>query len=486
MKKKSEIKKRKYNAFTLSAVTVCIVAILIGFEFFVQVSSNRKQAYQTAGILIDQVISVIENNNEKIRLHTDSLKEDYITRAKAVSYIIDQNVKLSYSKDELRKIAELIMVDEIHLFNAKGSIYAGTVPEYYGFNFDSGEQMAYFKPMLEDKTLSMCQDVTPNTAEAKLMMYAICWNDDGTRMIQVGIEPLRLLSELHANEITEVVSSMPSYSGVDIIIADSATGMIEGSTITGHTGKTLKEIGIDTTGQDLARGAEFSAEVDGNSVYCRATNYGEYTIAITNIKAAVNENVIRPLVLTFLYVVTAVLIIFIIVRNMTTQIIEEQKLSNTDQLTGLYNRRAYETDLEEFSKKPLSENFTYVSFDLNGLKSVNDNLGHDSGDRLIKGAADCMLQAFGIYGRVYRIGGDEFAAVIFTDKPVEDIVSGFRKINAGWSEVNDMNLQVSCGFVAARDHEGSTIEELSRIADSAMYKDKEQYYLEHRIDRRRK
>ena len=486
MKKEPGIKKRKYNAFLLSVVTICIVAILIGFEFFVQVSSNRKQAYQTAGILIDQVVSLIENNNGKIRLHTESLKEDYVTRAKAVSYIIDQNVKLSYSKDELRKIAQLIMVDEIHLFNAKGSIYAGTVPEYYGYNFDSGEQMAYFKPMLEDKSLSMCQDVTPNTAEAKLMMYAICWNDDGTRMIQVGIEPLRLLSELHANEIAEVVAGMPSYSGVDIIIADQDNGLIEGSTITGHTGKNLKEIGIDVTGQDLARGADFSAEVDGNSVYCRARNYGSYTIAITNIKAAVNENIIRPLVLTFLYVVTAVLIIFIIVRNMTTQIIEEQKLSNTDQLTGLFNRRAYETDLEEFSKKPLSNNFTYLSFDLNGLKTVNDNQGHDAGDRLIKGTADCMLQAFGKYGRIYRIGGDEFAAVIFPDRPMEDIVSGFKKINTGWSEVNGCDLQVSCGYVTADEHEGLTVEELSKLADSAMYKDKEKYYLEHRIDRRRK
>ncbi len=477
---------RKYNAFLLSVVTICIVAILIGFEFFIQVNSNRKQAYQTAGILADQVVSLIKNNNEKIRLHTESLKEDYITRAKAVAYIIDQNVKLSYSKDELRKIAQLIAVDEIHLFNVQGSIYAGTVPEYYGYNFDSGEQMAYFKPMLEDKKLEMCQDVTPNTAEAKLMMYAICWNDDGTRMIQVGIEPLRLLSELHENEITEVVAGLPSYSGVDIMIADAQTGLIEGSTITRHTGKTLAGIGIDTTGRNLEQGDEFSAEVDGNSVYCHAEQYGDYIIAITNIKAAVNENVIRPIILTFLYVVTAVLIIFIIVRNMTTQIIEEQKLSNTDQLTGLYNRRAYETDLEEFSKKPLPDNLTYLSFDLNGLKSVNDNLGHDAGDRLIKGAASCMLQVFGIYGRVYRIGGDEFAAIIFTDKSIQDLVSGYKKINEGWSEVNGLDLEVACGFVNVRDHEGLTVEDLSKLADSAMYKAKEQYYLENRIDRRRK
>lgn len=56
--------------------------------------------------------------------------------------------------------------------------------------------MEYFKLMLEDKTLTMCQDVTPNTSEGKKIMYAITWDETGTRMIQVGIEPVRLLNEV--------------------------------------------------------------------------------------------------------------------------------------------------------------------------------------------------------------------------------------------------------------------------------------------------
>ena len=41
--------------------------------------------------------------------------------------------------------------------------------------------MEYFKPMLKNKNLTMCQDVTPNTAEGKELMYAITWNEAGTR-----------------------------------------------------------------------------------------------------------------------------------------------------------------------------------------------------------------------------------------------------------------------------------------------------------------
>ena len=111
--------------------------------------------------------------------------------------------------DELQKIAKLMAVDEIHLFDDQGTIYSGSAPRYFGYNFDSGAQMEYFKPMLKDKSLTMCQDVTPNTAEGKKMMYAITWDETGTRMVQVGIKPVRLLNEVKQNEISSIVENMP-------------------------------------------------------------------------------------------------------------------------------------------------------------------------------------------------------------------------------------------------------------------------------------
>ena len=54
----------------------------------------------------------------------------------------------------------------------------------------------------------------------------------------------------------------------------------------------------------------------------------------------------------------------------------------------------------------------YISIDLNGLKRVNDTYGHVAGDELIRAAADCMKNSFNEYGKIYRIGGDEFAVII--------------------------------------------------------------------------
>ena len=80
-----------------------------------------------------------------------SLKEDYIVRAKAVAYILDAKPEAERDTEELQKIAELMSIDEFHLFHTSGTIYSGTVPLYYGYNFGSGEQIAYFKPMLKDR-----------------------------------------------------------------------------------------------------------------------------------------------------------------------------------------------------------------------------------------------------------------------------------------------------------------------------------------------
>ena len=288
------------NRILLFLIISGVIVFLLAFQYLVQMRTNKEQAYQTATVLTNQVKEIIASNKREDEALLSSVKEDYITRAKAVAYIIDRNSDIEYDIAELVRVAGLISVDEIHIFDEAGVIYGGTVPKYYGYSFDSGEQMAYFKPMLEDKSLSMCQDVTPNTAEAKSMMYAICWNDDGTRMIQVGIEPLRLIDELRSNEISEVVAGMPAYEGVEIIIADTGTGEILGSTISGQIGENLSDIGIETDKYDLTDYAKFEAKIDGAKSYCEIHGYGEYIIAITQNKAVVDKNIFVTMIMVFI------------------------------------------------------------------------------------------------------------------------------------------------------------------------------------------
>nr|MCR5099910.1 sensor domain-containing diguanylate cyclase [Butyrivibrio sp.] len=106
---------------------------------------------------------------------------------------------------------------------------------------------------------------------------------------------------------------------------------------------------------------------------------------------------------------------------LTTQGINEEKKqeeqliykSRTDELTGLLNRRAYEEDIYEQNDFPAKDYFVSMSLDVNGLKVVNDTLGHAAGDELLIGASYCMNKSFGSYGKIYRTGGDEFIVILF-------------------------------------------------------------------------
>ncbi|MCQ2595951.1 MAG: diguanylate cyclase [Treponemataceae bacterium] len=156
-----------------------------------------------------------------------------------------------------------------------------------------------------------------------------------------------------------------------------------------------------------------------------------------------------------------------------------------DELTGLLNRRAYENELKAVEAAGLDENFTYVAFDVNGLKSANDNFGHDAGDELIKAAAKCIETCFGRYGKVYRTGGDEFIAIINAgEHEIANIQAEFGKETAGWKGQYTSGLKIPAGIVSKKEMPEASLHELSKIADQRMYKEKSLIYIASGIDRR--
>lgn len=168
----------------------------------------------------------------------------------------------------------------------------------------------------------------------------------------------------------------------------------------------------------------------------------------------------------------------------TTQIIDEEKRreerlireSTTDKLTHCFNRRAYENDMHNYSDNH-DEDFVFISIDVNGLKKVNDTMGHAAGDELLSGAARCMRRCFGDVGKVYRTGGDEFAIILFADdEKLTELKETFEKAVESWSGKTVKSLSVSCGYVCAKEFPDKTAAEIAKIADERMYKTKAEYY----------
>lgn len=156
----------------------------------------------------------------------------------------------------------------------------------------------------------------------------------------------------------------------------------------------------------------------------------------------------------------------------------------TDELTRLYNRRAYEEGLDRIRKDVPSEKIIVVAiFDVNGLKEVNDKLGHAAGDELLRGAASTIRSVYGSYGKCYRTGGDEF--VVILEEPVEKLSvlnESFEKAAAKWHGKQVAELNISYG--AALSEEVCSIDEQIILADQRMYFAKKAYYQRIGKDRR--
>ena len=467
-------------------VSVSVIVVALILEAGILKYVNDANAYKLSKVLLDRVFTVLDKNDQSEEELIESLKDDYIVRAKAVSYIVDAKPQVENDVEELQKIAKLMSVDEIHLFDETGCITSGSVPKYFGYSFDSGTQMSYFKPMLTDKSLTMCQDVTPNTSEGKAMMYAITWNEAGTMMVQVGLKPQRLLDELKQNEISTVVSDMPVYKGMELYVADADTELVKGATDCDKIGKTFHDIGFPTDIKESDKQTVRQISVNDSGCRCIIRRGDKYIVAVTIDKSFYMTNSVVALLVVGIYLILASCCIMYMFSKIMKEKYEKEKLlyiSNTDALTGCLNRHAYETDI---NKLDLKKEWIYISLDLNSLKHINDTYGHDVGDEMICAAAACMTASFGEFGKVYRIGGDEFV-VIVTQKPdeLDAMTKHFDSSVAEWRGKIVDSMTISYGCVRSLEEDWELVHDIEKEADRRMYASKARYYSDSGIDRRK-
>jgi len=167
---------------------------------------------------------------------------------------------------------------------------------------------------------------------------------------------------------------------------------------------------------------------------------------------------------------------------------QEEKLihkTQTDEMTGLYNRRAYEESIYEHNDKPEEDKFVYVSLDANGLKVMNDTKGHMAGDEMLIGVSECMKKSLGPYGHLYRIGGDEFVAILFCDaEEIKTVLADFDQRIDNWSGKLVDKLSVSYGWINKYEMPEASTRQLGAIAEKRMYEAKSAHYRKQGVDRR--
>ena len=162
-------------------------------------------------------------------------------------------------------------------------------------------------------------------------------------------------------------------------------------------------------------------------------------------------------------------------KKMYQQKIEQQ--ANNDFLTGLYNRMCCERDLTRYidEAKTSGRSGAIIYLDLDDFKHINDGLGHQYGDVLLKAISNSMRRIEGIENTCYRMGGDEFVIIVpCSSYPKFETIKEEIQIvfNKPWFlKGADYYCTSSIGIVTFPE-DGDTVQELIKKADIAMYQAK--------------
>lgn len=152
-------------------------------------------------------------------------------------------------------------------------------------------------------------------------------------------------------------------------------------------------------------------------------------------------------------------------------------LAYRDELTDLWNRRYFSERLaEEISRarRRPQRYFTIMMVDVNDLKTINDSYGHQEGDLVLRWVAEFLERSLRAHDVICRVGGDEFAVLLpeIGGEPATALLARLRTILAASRTGAPYAIGLAFGL-ATYPESGKTCDELIRVADDEMYRDKQ-------------
>jgi diguanylate cyclase (GGDEF)-like protein len=158
---------------------------------------------------------------------------------------------------------------------------------------------------------------------------------------------------------------------------------------------------------------------------------------------------------------------------------ELRKLSLTDELTGLYNRRGFMALAAQQIKiaNRLKRELLLIATDLDDLKVINDTMGHKEGDQALVDAANILLETFRSSDIIARIGGDEFVALQIKNQDEPNLSASTDRLQEALARHNlqsgkPYKLSLSLGSVLYNPEHAQTLVQLLAEADAKMYAQK--------------
>lgn len=321
----------KKTLFFKSRIMVCALIIsLISINFLYYVKAFHQQQKDRSEQMFYQIGQVIDMNEKDLTEERDAFSELCIQKADMVAYFVEHEPDVTSDLGQIQELAKTMDVDEIHFFNKEGEIYTGTHPEYYGYTVYTGEQIGFFKQMLDDTTEKLCQDIMPNTAEGKEMQYAAVWLKDNSGFVQIGMRPERLLSLMEEKSLQSIIASIPFEKREYFHIIDIEQGKITASSADKLVGMDFSdEIILSQSNLSLQEVKQMHRNFNGKRYCVYTMPYGNYLLIHTYASQyLLNETVISSIVLLLSILLATICVIAFFLRYVNCNIVNNLLVLN--------------------------------------------------------------------------------------------------------------------------------------------------------------
>ncbi len=302
-----------------AAFSIIIMGLL---SYITQSGFSRYSLQTTAGVRISDAKERLASSEEEIAQLTGELKEDYLIKARMFSQIVSLNPSVLDDAVKMEEIRVQLGVDELHVTDAAGVIRWSTVPEYVGFDFNGGEQTKPFLKILTDSSYELAQDPQPNEAEGKLFQYIGVSRYGEPGIVQVGMEPVRLVNALKNSQPDVILRDLTVGQGGTMFAVNKSDMTLAAFKNEAYIGSPAADAGLTDKVLGIGEGKIKRFKIDGESAYvCVSETEDYYVGTIIPASEAFNQSLSLTFVIVFMTVLIIAILAYIVTKSVTVNIL---------------------------------------------------------------------------------------------------------------------------------------------------------------------
>jgi len=238
-----------------------ICALVVSFWALTAQASQNAQALIRLKIAdVEKQLRINQDNLYEIRKELD---ESGIAKAKALAKMIQLNPSLIGNSEEIEKIRELLLVDEVHIVDRGGILIFGSVPSYFNYDMASDPQSAAFMEAIRDPDFVLAQNPLPKGINKEIFQYVGVARLDEPGIVQIGYRPEKLAKALEIADIKNLAPGFRIGSSGSVLILDNQ-GVIVSSTEENTLGLALTDV-IDSGTAETAK-EKMAKETEGSFI----------------------------------------------------------------------------------------------------------------------------------------------------------------------------------------------------------------------------